>query len=310
MNEHIRPALATLGLMILLTGLAYPLAMTGLGQALMPAKANASLIEQNGRIVGSALVGQAFAAPHYLHPRPSAVDYDAASAGATNLGPTSAEMLAEQAARAEAFRADTGTARVPDEAAGPLFEAMTASLRASSAQVGMVDIMRLASVAVFRVDAITVILHPEGLEVQVQPVPPPRPSLERAADAIARIVAETGTAGIVNDALFGACRLLDAPAVIPLQFDTERQMLVTLASHGYPRTGAGSKIVIGHGIAGALAALGRPVRVSDMRRLRRFGAAIRDASSPEESCAIPLTGMSEALSQLCHADPCQGNALR
>ena len=189
-------------------------------------------------------------------------------------------------------------------------EAMTASLRASSAQVRMVDIMRLASVAAFRVDAITVILHPEGLEVQVQPVPPPRPSLERAANAIARIAAETETAGIVDAALFGACRLLDAPAVIPLQFDTERQMLVTLASHGDPRTGAGSKIVIGHGIAGALAALGRPVRVSDMRRLRRFGSAIRDASSSEESCAIPLTGMSEALSQLCHADPCQGNALR
>lgn len=116
MNEHIRPALATLGLMILLTGLAYPLAMTGLGQALMPAKANASLIEQNGRIVGSALIGQAFAAPHYLHPRHSAVDYNAASAGATNLGPTSAEMLAEQAARAEAFRAETGAARVPIDA--------------------------------------------------------------------------------------------------------------------------------------------------------------------------------------------------
>lgn len=116
MNEHIRPALATLGLMIALTGIAYPLAMTGLGQALMPAKASASLIEQDGQIVGSALVGQDFTAPHYLHPRPSAVDYDAASAGATNLGPTSAELLAEQAARAEAFRAETGAARVPVDA--------------------------------------------------------------------------------------------------------------------------------------------------------------------------------------------------
>lgn len=116
MNEHIRPALATLGLMILLTGLAYPLAMTGLGQALMPAKANASLIERNGRIVGSALVGQGFTAPQYLHPRPSAVDHDAASAGASNLGPTSAVLLVEQAARAEAFRAETGTARVPVDA--------------------------------------------------------------------------------------------------------------------------------------------------------------------------------------------------
>ncbi|SCY83615.1 potassium-transporting ATPase subunit KdpC [Paracoccus tibetensis] len=116
MNEHIRPALATLGLMVVLTGLAYPLAITGLGQALMPQQANASLIERNGRIVGSALVGQAFAAPRYLHPRPSAVDYDAAAAGASNLGPTSAELLALQVARAEAFRAETGAARVPVDA--------------------------------------------------------------------------------------------------------------------------------------------------------------------------------------------------
>lgn len=116
MNEHIRPAIATLGLMILLTGLAYPLAMNGLGQALMPAKANASLVEQDGQVIGSALVGQTFAAPGYLHPRPSAVEYDAASAGASNLGPTSAELLAEQAARAEAYREDTGAARVPVDA--------------------------------------------------------------------------------------------------------------------------------------------------------------------------------------------------
>lgn len=186
-----------------------------------------------------------------------------------------------------------------DEAEGPLFEAMTASLRASSAQVGMADIMRLASVAVFRVDAITAIPHPEGLEAQVQPAPPPRPSLERAADAITRIAAETETAGIVDAALDGACRLLDAPAAILFQFDGERQMLVTLASRGYPRTGAGSEIAMGHGIAGAAAALGRPVRVSDMSRLRRFGAAIRDTSSPEEETrTIALPGMPEAQSQL------------
>ncbi|OJH42997.1 K(+)-transporting ATPase subunit C [Paracoccus sp. SM22M-07] len=116
MNEHIRPAVVTLGLMIALTGIAYPLAMTGLGQAFLPEQANASLITRDGQIVGSAFVGQAFAAPQYLHPRPSAVGYDAASAGASNLAPTSAALLAEQAARAEAFRADTGAARVPVDA--------------------------------------------------------------------------------------------------------------------------------------------------------------------------------------------------
>lgn len=184
-----------------------------------------------------------------------------------------------------------------DEAEGPLFEAMTASLRASSAQVGMADVMRLASVAVFQVDDITVIPHPEGVEPE--PTPPPRPSLALAAEAVTRIAAETETAGIVETALDGACKLLDAPAAILFQLDPGREMLVTLASRGYPRTGVGSEVAVGQGIAGAAAALGRPVRVSDMSRLRRFGSAIRDTSSTEEETrTIPLPGMPEAQSQL------------
>lgn len=116
MIDHIRPALATLGLMTVLTGVAYPLALTGLGQTLMPHQANASLIVRDGQVIGSALVGQAFAAPGYLHPRPSAVDYDAAAAGASNLGPTSAALIADQAARAADFVASTGAASVPVDA--------------------------------------------------------------------------------------------------------------------------------------------------------------------------------------------------
>ena len=116
MIDHIRPALATLGLMTVLTGLAYPLALTGLGQTLMPHQANASLIVRDGQVIGSALVGQAFAAPGYLHPRPSAVDYDAAAEGASNLGPTSAALIADQAARAVDFVASTGAASVPVDA--------------------------------------------------------------------------------------------------------------------------------------------------------------------------------------------------
>lgn len=116
MFDHIRPALTTLGLMTALTGLAYPLAMTGLAQALFPVEANASLIERDGRVVGSALVGQAFVATGYFHPRPSAVDYDAAASGASNLGPTSAELIAAVTARAAAYRAENRTDQVPIDA--------------------------------------------------------------------------------------------------------------------------------------------------------------------------------------------------
>jgi K+-transporting ATPase ATPase C chain len=101
--------------MTVLLGLVYPLVVTGLAQALFRDKANGQLIERNGRPAGSAIIGQAFAAPGYFHGRPSAAGagYDATSSAGTNLGPTNKKLIDSVTAAVEAARKDNPNAEVP-----------------------------------------------------------------------------------------------------------------------------------------------------------------------------------------------------
>lgn len=118
MRSELRPALVLFVLLSLVTGLLYPLALTGLAQGLFPAQANGSLLLRDGRPVGSALIGQAFADPGHFWGRPSATanaPYDAALSGGSNLGPSSPALHAAVRERIAALRAaDPGnTAPVP-----------------------------------------------------------------------------------------------------------------------------------------------------------------------------------------------------
>ena len=127
MLKEIRPALVLLVALTLITGLAYPLAITGLAGVLFPYQAQGSMIERDGMVVGSELIGQSFAHEKYFHGRPSATNtpdpndptknvdapYNAANSGASNLGPTS-KMLADRLqGDVDKLKAENPSAPVP-----------------------------------------------------------------------------------------------------------------------------------------------------------------------------------------------------
>src|SRR6187549_197534 len=127
MLSELRPAIVLVAAFTLITGLAYPLAMTGLAQILFPYQSNGSLIERDGKVVGSALIGQSFTSDRYFHGRPSATTqpdpndraktveapYNAANSAGSNLGPTNKALIERVQGDIDKLKAENGSARVP-----------------------------------------------------------------------------------------------------------------------------------------------------------------------------------------------------
>ncbi|MNX68435.1 Potassium-transporting ATPase C chain [compost metagenome] len=164
MLNHIRPAIVMIALFTGVLGVAYPFAVTGVAQTVFSEQADGSLVrDKAGKIVGSALVGQTFAEPIYLHPRPSAAGdgYDASSSSGANLGPLNPDLIARVKTDADALRAETGAAVIPADAVTASASGLDPHISPAYARLQAARIAQARGVAVQEVSKV-IEQHVEG----------------------------------------------------------------------------------------------------------------------------------------------------
>uniref|UniRef100_I2Q6V8 Potassium-transporting ATPase KdpC subunit n=1 Tax=Desulfovibrio sp. U5L TaxID=596152 RepID=I2Q6V8_9BACT len=167
--KQMKPALLILVVLTILTGAVYPGVITGVSQILFPGQADGSLIEKNGKIIGSALIGQPFADPAHFQGRPSAISpkpYDAATSSGSNLGPTNPDYLATVKERADALRQENGESPVPVELVTASGSGLDPHISPAAAFYQVPRVAKAAGLDPNRVQAL-VVQHVEGRQFGV-----------------------------------------------------------------------------------------------------------------------------------------------
>jgi adenylate cyclase len=183
------------------------------------------------------------------------------------------------------FLLDIGFMRSVD--AGPLFDRIALQLKASSAQVGMSEVMRLRSADVFRVHGIEKV--PSPVATAPGAVGRDSVSLPALSEAIKAIERQADADEIIDSLLGGVQRVLGYDNALVLIHDSHRGSLVTTGSIGYERSGLGSEIASSEGLIGSAATNGQTIKVNDMSRVRRLGEAISLEAEASENATRVVT---------------------
>lgn len=156
-RQQLRPAIAVLALLTLITGFAYPAVVTAIAQVAFPNQANGSFIVVNGARVGSALIGQSFDDPRYLWGRPSAAGkgYDGTSSGGSNLGPTSKALIDRVTAAVDDMRARNNGGPVPVDLVTTSGSGLDPDISPAAAEY---QVLRVATARGITADAVRVIV--------------------------------------------------------------------------------------------------------------------------------------------------------
>lgn len=155
-TSALRPALVMTILFAILLGILYPLAMTGVGQAIFPSQANGSLVTQSGKVVGSTIIGQSFTSDRYFQTRPSAAGkgYDGLASSGSNLGPTSQALVDRITPDVAKRRAEGVTGTLPADLVTASGSGLDPDLSPAAALVQVARVARVRNLPVARVRAL------------------------------------------------------------------------------------------------------------------------------------------------------------